>query len=189
MTAGSNAMPEAKPISTPADLIATLALQARGRCHSCAHNRTYDLPHRSIHYCRAFDVERNAEQYAATRNCGRWAAFRPTDGPARRDRAANNILLADLVAAEDAVFAALNAHLNVIGVDLKTLLVLAQPPIAHVDDLAWVDGLEDRFDIDDLPCLSEVIEELRSLHYRHLCDLLDAIADKFPALKEAPHAR
>ena len=173
---------------SPAQRIAALAAQANGRCHACTHSRSFDLPHRTIFFCRAFAAEMTGPERDAVRDCARWTAFRPTDTIGRRDRAATNPLLADLLAVEDRLFAAIKQHLDALGLDLKTLLMLAQPSLLSVEDLAWIDTLEDRFD--ETPALAPLpvlIDELRAMHYDTLCELLESVARKFTD-QETPDA-
>jgi hypothetical protein len=154
--------------------------QARGRCHSCAHQMTFDLPHRSIYFCRAFDREYDEEAREEVRNCSRWAPFHPVDSAGRSRRAMQNPLFAQIIESEDQLFWQLKVRLREIGLDLKTIFVLAQPSIRCTDEVDWIDGLEDRFgyaiEVAGVASLGEIVAELRALRYDSVCEVLQGIS-------------
>jgi hypothetical protein len=156
--------------------------QAHGRCHSCAHQQVYDLPNRTIYYCRAYDSEYDSETRDQVRDCSRWLPFRGADGHSRNLRALGNPLFSRLIEAEDQLFWQLQVRLCEVGVDLKTVLVLAQPSIRSADEVAWIDGLENRFGdavlAPNVASLEEIIAELRALRYDSVCEVLQGISDK-----------
>jgi hypothetical protein len=155
-----------------------LVENARGRCHACAHQRTFDLPFGTRYYCRSFHAEMAAEDRADVRDCPRWVPFRPADSSGRGNRAARNPLLAQMVDAEDQLFWHLKCHLETFGADLKTLMLIVQPSLRTADSLTWIDSLDDRFDDAELLPLHEVLDELRALRYESLCELVDRLAHK-----------
>jgi hypothetical protein len=166
-------------MSSSAERILPLAQQARGRCHACASQRTFDLPTRTVYFCRAYATEMNQEQRDSVRDCARWSPFRPVSRSGRTYRAKRNPLIADVVEGEDKVFAAVKQHLDRRSIDLKTVILLSQPGTVDPDELTWVDSLDARFDDDKvLVPLSDLIVELRSLGYDNLGDQLQLIQDK-----------
>jgi len=153
--------------------------QAQGRCHSCANQQTFDLPLGPHYYCRAYCAEYDQEMRDSVRECPRWAPFRPLDAVGRSNRIEHNPLFAPIVEAEDQLFWQLKVHLDEVGVDLKTVLVLAQPSLHSTVQLDWIDSLEDRFGDDaeldaekSVAPLTDVLAELDALRYTNVCEIL-----------------
>jgi hypothetical protein len=157
------------------DRLLPMAQSAAGRCHSCANSRAYDTPTGTEYFCRAFAIPLSADERATIRQCPRWSLWRPIEGQARTTRAARNPLFARIIAAEDQLFWLLKHHLDERGLDLKTLLVLAQPALDCTEDVAWVDGLDDRFDDDTNLPLVDILFELRALGYDSLCRMIERV--------------
>lgn len=151
------------------DVIAEVAEQARGRCHSCAHRQAFDLPSGTRYWCRAFGRELNEEEQAAVRDCERW---RPLMMGARC-RAERNPLFQQALEAEERVFWQLKEHLVSAGVDLKTLLILTQPALRGTSTLRWVDELDERYEGERVAPLPDILRRLRALGYESLCQLVE----------------
>lgn len=149
-----------------------LVEEARGRCHSCANQRRYDLPAGTRSWCRAFGVELSQEERDEVRSCPRWAPFRPEDHRPV-PRALQNPLLAGVLQSEDRLFYQLKCHLDDRGLDLKTLMVASHPSIQSVADLAWIDTLDERFSSDHDKPLADILIALRALNYDSLCDMVE----------------
>jgi hypothetical protein len=129
------------------------------------------------YHCRAWGAEYDQETRDGVRDCPRWTPFRPLDASGRHQRLEGNPIFAPIVEAEDHLFWQLKAHLDAVGVDLKTVLVLAQPSITSAAPLDWIDSLEDRFSDDSeleqrVEPLPDVLAELRALRYDGVCDIL-----------------
>jgi hypothetical protein len=164
--------------------ILPLAQAARGRCHSCTYQRHFDLPTGTRYYCRAYGADMTADERSEIRECKRWAPFRRHDNSGRRARASRDPVFAEILDAEDQLFAHLNLHLHEVGVDLKTLLVVAQPAIRCASEVSWVDTLDERFEIERAAPIDEILVELRALRYDSLCELLERL---MPDMEVAEH--
>lgn len=151
-----------------------LARKARGRCHSCLHQRTFDEPTGTRHWCRAFDVEMTPAERDQVRNCPRWQPFR--SGLSRKaGRLLRNPLLHDQIEAEDRLFWQLKSHLDEVGLDLKTVLVLVHEPLTSTAELSWVDSLDSRFADEDPGDLADILSTLRALGYTSLCQMVERV--------------
>ena len=157
--------------------------QARGRCHSCANQRIFDLPVTGpVYYCRVYGSEYGQDTRDQVRNCPRWAPFRPTDAAGRFARASRNPLFNRIIEAEDHLFWQLKVRLDELGADLKTVMLLAQPALRNAAELDWVDSLERRFgdgELEpDVASLAEIVDELRAHRYDSICEVLDRLVLK-----------
>jgi len=158
-------------MSVPDDGLKRLAEAARGRCHSCFNSRHYDLPSGSRYWCRAFGVEMNEEQHRQVKGCPRWRPYSPPQ--VLHSGLADNPLLHELVNAEDLLFWKLQYHLDLRGLDLRTLIVIAHPGTSAGEDLKWTATLDDRFSDQDPQSLAEVLSQLRALGYLSLCLIVE----------------
>jgi len=151
-----------------------IAVQAPGRCHSCLHQRAYDMPHRTVFWCNRFREEMDEEQRSAVRHCPEWKPFRPIDTMGRCSRLRSNPLCAQVIEAEDRVFYTLKRHLDRMGMDLKTILLLSQPSLRDASSVSWVDELDLRFgdSEEELPSFEETVATLRALRYDSICAVL-----------------
>ena len=156
------------------DVIAQAAQQARGRCHSCIHRQTFDIPSGPRYWCRAYGRELSEEEQAAVRNCPRW---HPLTMGVRR-RAERNPLFQQAIEAEERVFWQLKTHLDPLGIDLKTLLILMQPSLRDSSTLRWVDELDDRYEGEPVAPLPDILRALRALGYESLCRLVEQALGK-----------
>lgn len=145
-----------------------VAGQAPGRCHSCIHQHTYDLPSGNRYWCRAYDKEMSEEERNAVRDCSRW---RPLRIRQRVMKTQSDPLIRPHLDAEDVLFWQLSVYLSRAGMDLRTAMLLAHGPALKASETGWIDSLDDRFFGSPLAPLPEVLAGLRSLGYSSLCDL------------------
>lgn len=155
------------------DIFLPLIDATRGHCHSCQHSREYPFPSGSRYWCRAFALEMSPEQRRRVSDCPRWKPLRLTDGPSRRRHAGTDPLLASIIEAEDAVFARLKVQLTAQGLDLGTILRLAQPGLSGPEAVRWVDDLADEAESE--LSLDEVLREMRALGYDSVCDVVEQL--------------
>jgi hypothetical protein len=162
---------------TIAQRLLPMAQQAQGVCHSCRYQERFELPvSGTVYYCKAFHIEHDATSRNNVRGCPKWKVFLPQE-LARRSRAQQNPLFAQAVESDDKLFWELQVHLQSYGLDLKTVLVLAQPALRDAREVTWVDHLEHRFADDTMieqlvRPLAEIIDEMRALGYNSVCDVL-----------------
>jgi hypothetical protein len=157
------------------DELLPLVKDAKGRCHSCQHQVRSDLPSGARFYCRSYGVEMTQEERDQVRNCPRWRPFKPYERSINKKTKKNPLVL-EHIEEEDELFWNLKKHLDNIGGDLKTLLMLSQASIRSSEDVRWVDSLDDRFSDSKLKSLDETLTQLRALGYPSLCQLVDQIA-------------
>lgn len=147
-----------------------MAGQAPGRCHSCIHQHTYDLPSGTRYWCRAYNKEMTAEERDTVKDCSRWQPLRVR---ARIMKTTQDPLIRPHLDAEDSLFWQLSVYLQREGLDLRTMMMLAHGPALRVEKTDWIDGLEDRFSDEELRTFPDVIQALRDLGYNDLCDLVE----------------
>jgi hypothetical protein len=152
-----------------------LASGAKGRCHSCAHQYSYDLPTGTRYWCRAFHKEMTVSERDRVRDCDRWSALKQDVREGIRDKALDNPLVRPHLDQEDRVFWRLKCYLDFAGIDLQTVLILTGKKPADRDSFAWVRSLDDRFSDDDPGPLSEVFQELDSLGYSNIRQLVEGV--------------
>lgn len=141
-----------------------------GRCGSCRFARDYDLPLGTVTFCRRFIVQMDQESKEAVRDCSGWEYSQLRELLARRRESKHTPMMAEAIADEDRLFAALQNALEHHGLDLKTLLLLAQPALSSFEDLDWIDDLPEAEE--DRP-LSELVVQLRERRYDMLAGMLE----------------
>lgn len=140
---------------------------AGGRCSTCRFLAEHELPLRTVYFCRALLTEMGVEQKDAIRRCPQWEAFRAFTRRRRDD--AEDLLSRELLFLERRIFGELRQALAILGADLKTIMLLAQPSLESASDLAWIDELDPH--LPERP-LRDLVPVLRELSYDALADHL-----------------
>lgn len=127
-----------------------------GRCGSCRFLERHELPTRDVFFCRRLVKEMTPEQKDEVHGCPVWE---DEELPQVRMSAEEGVRARDLYEDTDSIHSELRDALARHGVDIKTLMLLANPGLRTLEQLAWVDEL------DKTPCRRSLME---------LADLADA---------------
>lgn len=145
---------------------------ASGRCHSCVNKVRYDIPSGSRIWCRSYGVDMQSDEVNQVKNCPRWRGL--SIGRKRMPkRLANNLLLAPLLEDEDRLFAQLKIYLDQVDVDLKSLVLIARPHL--VENLDWIDTLDDRFSGDIDIASDQLLDQLRQRGHSEIAFLAEPL--------------
>lgn len=140
-----------------------------GRCPTCRHSQTIELPTRTLHFCRALRKEMEPSERDAVRDCVSWEPYRPVTLRSRRRLTETSGIARELMAVEDRLFGALSRELAHVGCDLRTVMMLAHPSIDDVRQLDWLDEADTDEGDERLP---ELVARLRDLRYDALADFI-----------------
>lgn len=157
------------------DAFLPLIGQTEGFCHSCRNSKEYPFPEGPMYWCKAYALSMDQPQRRSISGCPRWKPILLSKPPRRRRGLYANPLTSSIIESEERLFAALNYHLDRVGLDLKTILLMAQPSLESTENLLWVDGLNHE---DDGRGLDEVLLQMRALGYQSVCDVVDAITGR-----------
>ena len=159
-------------MSSLSDRLHNLADASKGRCHSCVHQHVYDLPTGTRYWCRAFDREMDSETRNAIVDCPQWHAVRIKRAA---EIAETNPLLQPHLQDDDHLFWRLKCYLDSAGLDLRTIMILANGPSITADDLDWIKSLDDRFGPEDPGRLRDILQALDGLGYSPVAKLVERV--------------
>jgi len=157
-----------------------LAIQeSKGRCHSCMHCLEFKMPSETRYWCRSFNYEMKEERRQEVQGCPRWRPMNPH--PEKRITGNLNIndpIVKELIEREDRLFWKIKEHLKSNQLDMKTMIIIANPSGQENNDLSWIEELEEKFAGEEPGQIDPVIEELRNFGYTSLALLIEQTIGK-----------
>lgn len=161
-----------------------ISSKAPGRCTTCLHCFSWDVPDKTRHWCRAFACKLDDEARLQVRDCPRWRPFAPY--PVKRERGYDPEIT-KMIEAEDRLFWRAKQIVEKRGLCLKTLVAIAHPAAsASSGDLDWIDDLDRQFEPEPDAELQDTINELKAYGYFALAAMIETAESGSAAYPTAP---